>query len=247
MNSGRSCILTYHSVDTTGSVISISPRVFRNQMKWLAESGTRVVPLSEIQKTPAAVALTFDDGLQSFFEQVLPVLQQCHFSATVFVVSGYCGAANTWPSQPAHPPIPPLSLMGWSQLEQVAEAGISVGSHTMTHPFMTRLSETEVEEELRQSRATIEDRTGRPVTSFAYPYGASSVAVRQAVARHFQLACGTRLAFVSRASDSMELPRLDAFYLQRRLWFQGLRTDYGAAYLAARRSLRGLRRWMSPQ
>lgn len=191
--------------------------------------------------------MTFDDGFRNFFEHVAPVLQQHHFPATVFVVSGYCGAANTWPSQPTRPPVPQLSLMSWSELEQVASAGVSVGSHTATHPFMTRLSEAEVEEELRLSRKTIEDRTGRSVAAFAYPYGDNSVAVRHAVARHFQLACGTKLAFLSRDSDSMELPRLDVFYLRRQFWFQGLRTGHGAAYLAARRSLRSLRQWALPQ
>jgi peptidoglycan/xylan/chitin deacetylase (PgdA/CDA1 family) len=224
-------------------VISVSPRVFRDQMSWLAETRTPVVPLSEIQRTPAAVALTFDDGFQNFFEQALPVLQEHRFPATVFVVSGYCGAANTWPSQPARPPVPHLDLMRWSEVEQAAKAGISVGAHTATHPFMTRLSEAEIEEELRLSRSTIEDRTGASVTAFAYPYGDTSAAVRQAAARHFSIACGTRLAFVSNDSDSMELPRLDVFYLQRRFWFQGLGKQYGAAYLAARRSLRNLRRW----
>ncbi|HEY1753825.1 MAG TPA: polysaccharide deacetylase family protein [Bryobacteraceae bacterium] len=247
MNSGRSCILTYHSVDATESVISVCPRVFRDQMNWLAESGTRVVPLSEIRSTPGSVALTFDDGFQNFFEQALPVLQEHRFPATVFVVSGYCGGANNWPSQPARPPVPQLNLMGWNEVEQAAQAGISVGAHTVTHPFLSRLSHAEVEEELRTSCAAIEDRTGRSVTTFAYPYGDSSAEVRQAAARHFSLACGTRLAFVSSDSDSMELPRLDVFYLQRRFWFQGLRTEYGAAYLAARRSLRSLRRWGGPQ
>jgi peptidoglycan/xylan/chitin deacetylase (PgdA/CDA1 family) len=247
MNSGRSCILTYHSVDASGSVISVSPRVFRDQMAWLAETGTRVVPLSEIQSTPAAVALTFDDGFQNFFEHVMPVLDQHRFPATVFVVSGYCGAANTWPSQPLRPPVGRIDLMSWSELEQVAKAGISVGSHTATHPFLTHLPEPEVEEELRSSRTMIEDRTGRSVITFAYPYGDSSAAVRRAAARYYSLACGTELAFVSSDSDSMELPRLDVFYLQRQFWFERLRTEYGAAYLAARRSLRRLRRWARPQ
>ena len=247
MNSGRSCILTYHSVDATGSVISITPQMFRNQMSWLAETGTRVVPLSELKNTPAAVSLTFDDGFQNFFEHALPVLHRHGFPATVFAVSGYCGAANTWPSQPAHPQVSQLPLMSWSELEQAAKAGVSVGSHTVNHPFLSRLSEAEVEDELRLSRSIIEDRTGRSVTALAYPYGDSSAAVRQAAARHFSLACGTKLAFVSGDSDSMDLPRLDVFYLQRQFWFQGLRTEYGAAYLAARRSLRKLRQWAKPQ
>ena len=45
MTRGRSCILTYHSLDSSGSVISIRPEIFREQMESLAETGARVAPL----------------------------------------------------------------------------------------------------------------------------------------------------------------------------------------------------------
>ena len=131
--------------------------------------------------------------------------------------------------------------MSWSELEQISKAGICVGSHTVTHPRMSRLTATEVENELRVSRADLEDRIGKTVDVFAYPYGDSTPSVRRAVARHFRLACGTKLAFVSPDSDSIELPRIDVYYLHNRFCFQALGTRYGTAYIAARRSLRGMR------
>ncbi len=91
------------------------------------------------------------------------------------------------------------------------------------------------------SRAAIEDRIGKTVDMFAYPYGDTTPAIRQAIGRHFRLACSTRLAFVSDRADALCLPRLDIFYFQQRLWFQGLGKSYGAGYLAVRALLRGLR------
>jgi peptidoglycan/xylan/chitin deacetylase (PgdA/CDA1 family) len=237
----RSCILTYHSIDPSGSVISIAPHLFRQQMAFLAEAGTPVVPLHAIRDTPGAVALTFDDGFRNFYEHAFPVLQRYGFPATVFVVSAYCGGRNDWPTQPRHNGVPLLGLMPWNQVAEVARGGIEVGSHTVTHPRMDRLSAAEIDAELDSSRAAIEDRIGRPVRSFAYPYGQSTAAVRAAVQSHFQWACGTELAYLSPASDLLNLPRIDVYYLQRRLGFQGLYSIHGSIYLAVRGLLRGLR------
>jgi peptidoglycan/xylan/chitin deacetylase (PgdA/CDA1 family) len=241
MTGGRSSILTYHSLDTANSVISVAPQLFRAQMASLAEMDVPVVSLAAIRETKGAVALTFDDGFRNFFEHAFPVLQEYRFPATVFAVSGYCGRPNTWPSQPLRPFVPTLELMSWSQLEQISKSGISVGSHTVTHPRMSRLTEAEVENELRTSKLDLEDRTGKAIDVFAYPYGDSTPSVRRAVARYFRLACGTKLNFVSHDSDSIELPRIDVYYLHSRFCFQTLGTRYGTAYIAARRSLRGMR------
>lgn len=241
MKSGRSAILTYHSLDDSGSAISVAPRTFRDHMNWLADSGIPVVPLERVRETPGAVALTFDDGFRNFLDCAAPALQDKNFPCTVFAVSSFCGESNRWPSQPARPWVPVLPLMSWGQLREAAQAGVTIGSHTATHPPMASLSATEVEHELRSSQSAIEDCIGKPVTAFAYPYGESTPAVREAVRRRFKVGCGVKLDFVSRGSDQVDLPRLDAYYLQSRIWFQGLGAAYGGAYIAARRWLRELR------
>ena len=241
MTRGRSCILTYHSLDASGSVISIRPEAFREQMESLAETGARVAPLHAVCETPGAIALTFDDGFRNFFEHAFPVLQRFRFPATVFIVSGYCGQQNNWPSQPKNNGIPAADLLRWSEVEELARAGIEIGAHTVTHPRMSLLSPQETEEELLRCRAAIEDRIGSPVRSFAYPYGESTPEVRAAVRRHFQWACGTRLSYLSPDSEAVDLPRIDMYYLQKRFWFEGLRRKRGSAYLYARGLLRALR------
>jgi peptidoglycan/xylan/chitin deacetylase (PgdA/CDA1 family) len=240
--SNRSCILTYHSLDTSGSVVSIPPELFQAQMAWLARSGTPVVSLAEIQKMPGAVALTFDDGFRNFFEHAFPVLQQYGFPATVFVVSGFCGGRNDWPTQPRNMGIPFLELMRWSEVRQIAQAGITIGCHTVNHPRLPRLSEAEIEVELRVSRTEIEDRIGKTVDTFAYPYGETTPEIRPVVGRYFRWACSTRLAFVSGQADALCLPRLDIYYLQNQFWFRGMGKSYGAGYVAVRALLRRLRR-----
>jgi len=241
----RSCILTYHSLDTSGSVISVAPQVFQEQMACLAETGVPVVSLDRVRETPGSVALTFDDGFRNFFDHAFPVLQRHGFPATVFAVSGFCGGRNDWPSQPRNSGIPILELMGWHELQQIARAGISVGCHTATHPRLSLLSDAQLDDELHGSRAAIEDRAGMLADTFAYPYGDFDPRVRQAVSRHFRLACGTKLGFLSRTSGAWDLQRLDIYYLRHRFWFRGLGKLYGLAYLTARGYARSLRHRLS--
>ena len=241
MKLARPCILTYHSLDESGSVISVRPEVFRAQMAFLAGAKVSVVPLSEVRRTPGAIAITFDDGFRNFYEHAFPVLQQYRSPATVFVVSDYCGRRNDWPTQPKGSGIPAAELMSWSEVQEISRAGIEIGSHTATHPRMGALAPAEVEAELRASRDAIEQHTGKPVRTLAYPYGESTPLVRAAARHHFSWACGTRLAYLSEDCDNADLPRLDAYYLQNRFWFEGLQALRGSAYLAFRGILRELR------
>jgi peptidoglycan/xylan/chitin deacetylase (PgdA/CDA1 family) len=215
------------------------PEVFSAQMAFLAETRVPVKPLHAVRDTPGAVALTFDDGFQNFYEHAFPAIERFGFAATVFVVSGHCDGRNDWPSQPGG--VPAAELMRWSQVEEVSRAGIDIGSHTVTHPYLGRLPAAQVDRELSDSRAAIEDRIGRPVRTFAYPYGESTPAVRAAVGSRFDWACGTRLAYLSPSSDPVNLPRIDMYYLQNWFWFRGLGSPRGETYLAARALLRGLR------
>jgi peptidoglycan/xylan/chitin deacetylase (PgdA/CDA1 family) len=238
----RSAILTYHSLDHTGSVISVCPDDFRRQMEALAASGAHVVPLPEIQKHPGAVAITFDDGFGSFADHALSVLQRLSLPATVFVVSGYCGKRNTWPSQPAG--VPDLPLMSWDVLRGLP-ANISLGAHTITHPDLRTLSAGGSAREVHESRAEIEQRTSRPVEAFAYPYGAVDARAAAVVKREFRVACGTRLCFAGPRSDPHLMPRLDAYYLKSARWFRDLLGATNGLYIGFRRCLREARACIS--
>jgi peptidoglycan/xylan/chitin deacetylase (PgdA/CDA1 family) len=241
MSGSKSAILTYHSIDNSGSVISVAPELFRRHVYALIASGVPVVPLSEIRARTGSLALTFDDGFRNFAEHALPVLERYHLPATVFVVSGYCGGCNDW-SQPRGIQIPTLPLMDWAQLQEVVRRGVTLGAHTVTHPVLTGLPDSQILRELQDCRSEVEDRTGTPVESFAYPYGASDHRVRALARRDFTIACGASLRFVNGRSEPSDLPRLDAYYLKEPWLVRNLLGRTAGAYLAARRFLRELRR-----
>jgi peptidoglycan/xylan/chitin deacetylase (PgdA/CDA1 family) len=231
-------IFTYHSLDESGSVISVRPDMFRRQMEALAASSVEVVPLTKILDRPGAVAITFDDGFGNLADHAVPVLKSLSLPATIFVVSGYCGKRNNWPTQPAG--IPDLPLLSWAALRDLPPE-IALGAHTVTHPDLTVLNEAEMRREVLDSRSEIEQRTARSVESFAYPYGTVNAPAAALVGNQFKVGCGTRLNFSEPDADRAQLPRLDTYYLQSAVWFKqplGWKTQ---GYIDLRRQLREFR------
>lgn len=228
-----SVILTYHSLDDSGSVVSTSPASFLRQMEWLHGQQVPIVTLEQVTTTPGSIAITFDDGLVNFVDHGLPVLERLRFPATLFVVSGACGGTSSWSRIGQH-----LPVLDWSELEAVPADLVEIGSHTASHVDLRTLSPQEIDEELRSSRAAIEDRLGRAVASLAYPYGASNSLVREVAGRHYERACGTTLTYVDGPGDPFDLPRIDTFYLRRAFWFERVMRRAGRSYLGIRRRLR---------
>jgi len=239
-------VLTYHSLDTSGSVVSVAPESFAAQMSALAEAGFRGVSLREAlvyrQSNGAwperSVAMTFDDGYANFFETALPALARYGFTATVFVVSAHVGARNDWKPPPAGLGL--RAMLSWSQLVEMASVGIEIGAHTRRHRDLGQLSTAEAQEEIGGSRIDIEDRLGQSVESFAYPFGYVSKASLEIVRREFRAACTTVLR---RAGEEPlhEIPRVDMYYLrtpQRLLRLLDGRLD---RYLTIRRLARSAR------
>jgi peptidoglycan/xylan/chitin deacetylase (PgdA/CDA1 family) len=163
-------ILMYHGVDRRPSVVTIPPNQFQWQMEWLHDHGYKSIPLGELSRCmitgeafpERSVVLTFDDGYQSLYTEVFPVLQQYGFSATVFIIAGLCGKDNQWLGQPSF--IPAMNLLTWEQIDEMARYGIEFGSHTFHHPRLDRLPASALYNEIVLPKVVLEDRLGRPVT-----------------------------------------------------------------------------------
>jgi peptidoglycan/xylan/chitin deacetylase (PgdA/CDA1 family) len=64
--------------------------------------------------------------------------------------------------------------MTWSQLREMLSHGMQMGSHTVHHVDLSRwlyISEAAVQQELQQSKLTLEKELGINVQQFCYPYG----------------------------------------------------------------------------
>jgi peptidoglycan/xylan/chitin deacetylase (PgdA/CDA1 family) len=107
------------------------------------------------------VALTFDDGYYDVLEHALPTLQALKFPATFFIVTGAVGGTDAWNRVT---PMPEERIVGWDDVGRLAAAGMTIGSHSVTHTALTR-------EEVVESKRVLEERLGVPVRHFAYPRG----------------------------------------------------------------------------
>lgn len=88
----------------------------------------------------------------------------------------------------------------WDQVQAMAAHPlVTIGAHSVTHPILKALPEAEARWEMTESRSRIEQRIGRPVRHFAYPYGSST----QIGAREHRLAreCGFTTAVTSRRAN----------------------------------------------
>ena len=102
---------------------------------------------------------------------------------------------------------------------------------------MTQLPLAVATEEILSSQRQIEDRLGRPVKTFAYPYGAESKPLRELVAEYFARGCSTRLGYLRPDSPRESLERIDVYYLRNRFWFRRLFGSPTTRYLGLRATL----------
>lgn len=208
--------LLYHHVGPSPSgsphAISISPRRFERQMRWLARRGYVGITLSDwlrwrregtgLPEKP--IIITFDDAYADIAEHALPTLRRCGFGAVVYVVTGQLGRSNNWDEALSSSN---LRVMTAEQIQYWAGQGIEFGAHTRTHPDLTQLSATDVSAEVVGSKNDLSALLGSPVISFAYPYGAYNDAIHELVQREFQLAFGV--------DEGMNYLRSDPHLLRR--------------------------------
>jgi len=153
-------------------VTRVTPNQFKKQMEFALKKGFRFQTITDYINNADIgknrVAMTFDDGYESVYEYAFPILEKYNIPATVFVSPNYMGKLNTWDVN-----IGGLKFrhLDWQQLKELSDAGWEVGSHTMNHRDLTRLSEQEVEKELRESRDLLIEKIKNFNYILSYPFG----------------------------------------------------------------------------
>ena len=240
-------VLTYHSLDTSDSVISVRPDVFVWQMRRLASQGYVGVRFDALIDAWAggpplperAVVITFDDAYVNVADHAAPILTELGFSATIFLPDGKTGGTNDWPGQDSS--IPRLPILGWSEVRELSDAGFEIAGHTETHPSLPGLTAEQARREVVDSKKTIEDRIGVPVRTFAYPFGHWDERSVTLVREHYDGACTAKLGTATDADPHL-VSRIEMYYLRERGLFRTFQTPLGDAYLGLRafgRRLRG--------
>jgi peptidoglycan/xylan/chitin deacetylase (PgdA/CDA1 family) len=194
-------IFMYHSIDDTGSALSVSPKELRSHLLLLQQGGWRVLSLAEVvvRLTGASthereVWLTFDDGYENFYTYAAPLLSEFGFPATVFLVTDLMGEKPSWferdrthiarlldsfslaSTDRTHlanvtRDFAGTPLMNWSQIRELQRYGMDFQSHSSSHHFLTTLPVDALRADLDRSRQALADQIGVTAHILCYPYG----------------------------------------------------------------------------
>jgi peptidoglycan/xylan/chitin deacetylase (PgdA/CDA1 family) len=172
-------VICYHAVSPDWPIgLAVTPDQLDRQVSWLLDNGYVPATFHRAVTAPPAsktFAVTFDDGWCSVQKHGFPVLSRLDVPATVFVSTDYVDTYEqpligpdllTWLDGPHRHE---LFCLGWSQLRELTDAGWEVGSHTMTHPWLTGVDDARLELELRGSKRRCEEALGLPCLTLAYP------------------------------------------------------------------------------
>ena len=194
---GGVAVLIYHRIadnDGKPEKLKLTPAKFKRQMDYLYRHGYQTISPGDLfafikgEKglLKRAIMLCFDDGYKDIYLNAYPILHRYGFTATTFPVSQFVGGTKEWDETEASKPWE--KLLSWEEIEEMSQYGITFGSHSHTHAWLTLLSDEELHRELRQSKAILESRLNRPVDFFCYPYGKLDERVKEAVKKAGYLA-----------------------------------------------------------
>jgi peptidoglycan/xylan/chitin deacetylase (PgdA/CDA1 family) len=205
-------------VPPTHRPYALLPEEFRELVVVAQESGRRAITAGDV---PAELgggfyALTFDDGAVSDYAEAFPVLLELGLRATFFVVPtmvdtrGYCT---------------------WSQLREMVAAGMEIGSHSLTHPFLHQLDRAGIEREYGESKAILEDRLGMAIRTASLPRGWEPPEFESVLgALGYRVFCTSRVAWWHPGDRPLAMPRIAVQH--------GMATEeFGAIAAAEARSL----------
>ena len=227
-------ILTYHKLGpcppgTRLKGLYVNGALFARQLAELRTAGFAAASLNDFgadcNLRSRSIVLTFDDGFCNVLELGLATLAKNRFRAIQFLVADLLGKSNYWDRASGETPEP---LMDAAQVREWLAAGHQIGSHTLTHPWLTRLPSAQAREEIAASRKKLEDLFGMTVEHFCYPYGDWNEAVRDLVAEAgYRTACTTEFGVNPPGTPPLSLRRVTARYRSRnwknfKLWLGGV-------------------------
>jgi peptidoglycan/xylan/chitin deacetylase (PgdA/CDA1 family) len=208
-------ILRYHSLAASRQKISafakyvVDKTLFEEHLALLRANDYVSLSLNDyltkgLGLSTKSVILTFDNAFEDF-ELALPLLKKYGFTATLYVPTAFVGETSRWLSgSDAKRP-----LLSWGDLRGLAKEGIDIAAHGHKHLHLGSVPIEVAKHDILRGKDILEDKLGRKVSSFAYPYGSYNEAVKQAIQETgFAGACAIEERLCTRQDDPFALPRL---------------------------------------
>ncbi len=215
-------ILTYHKLGPRPAAVRLkglylSKSRFARQLQELSSAGFTSGTLDSAAGKLAdiRIVITFDDGYVNVLRHGVEPLAKSGFRAVQFLVADLLGQCNEWDADLGEVR---EAIMDRQQVREWLAAGHDIGSHTLTHPYLTRLDKRRAQEEIAGSKKKLEDWFSRPIEHFCYPYGDWNAAVRDLVAAAgYKTACTTEPGVNTPTDSPFALKRFTARYASRNL------------------------------
>ena len=170
-------ILSTNNTNTSNLTASIGPLISNGSTIINKNNSTNNIKTNTSVSTPKKlVVLAFDDSLKSQYIFAKPILDKYGFKGTFFTVCNYVGRNND-------------SKMNWTQIKTLQKGGHDIESHTMNHKHLSKLSDSDLQFEIGQSKQCLADH-GINATVFGYPFadGSDKAKVVDVVAKYYRLA-----------------------------------------------------------
>jgi peptidoglycan/xylan/chitin deacetylase (PgdA/CDA1 family) len=169
-------ILMYHhiGISPVQSKYYVTPDKFAAQMwllhVWDYTTITTTMLAEAIREgaelPPRPIVITFDDGNLDNYINAFPLMEEYGFTGVLYIVGNYIGVDN---------------YLNADQIKEMADAGWEIGSHTMNHHDLTKLSDLQKQYEITDSREFLEEELGVPILTFAYPFGLNDCGIMNSV------------------------------------------------------------------
>jgi len=167
-------ILIYHHIRLTtendgeeSKQFIVSPEEFEHQLNYLKENNFKAISLADLNNYFAGsfslpekpIIITFDDGLINQYTNAWPLLQKYGFTATFFIFTNPIGRSKNY--------------LTWEQLKELDSLGMEIGVHGKYHLYLNKEKDQEkLHDEIFGSKEKIEEKLGKKINAFSYPFGA---------------------------------------------------------------------------
>lgn len=211
-------ILLYHRVGSETDALTITTERFQRDMATLSEDGYHTLSLDQLkhhlQNSPneslpkKSIMITFDDGYLDNYTNAFPILQKYSMKASFYIITGMVGQNDRLTA---------------SQIREMAAAGMTFGSHTITHRPLAELNTQEATTELTKSKLDLENLLGRTVDFIAYPCGSyTAETIKIAHEAGYQGGFSVRPGFAM-LTNNMTIRRIPIFHYDRSISYVLLR------------------------
>lgn len=158
-------VLLYHRIGDTGGHLTVTTDQFDADLASLKDEGYESISLHHFQSALRGdevtlprkpIVITFDDGYLDNYLNAFSVLRRHSMTATFFIITSLVGDYDR---------------LAIGHIREMQAAGMSFGSHTVSHRSLGDLEQHEVEMELKRSKIAMEDLLRRKIDYIAYPKG----------------------------------------------------------------------------